>query len=95
MKTPEKCPKCAAAKHGRSAFVVDYDCGSMLDAVGGPFRSESRQCITRQRDQLAERVKRLEEAGDTLIDAIQSVQCWEGTHVGDCIDQLNKAKGQP
>ncbi len=44
---------------------------------------------------LMERVKRLEEASDTLIDAIQSVQCWNGTHVGDCIEQLESAKGQP
>lgn len=44
---------------------------------------------------LAEKVRRLEEASDTLIDAIQSVQCWNGTHVGDCIEQLESAKGQP
>lgn len=42
-----------------------------------------------------EKLKRLREAGDKLIDAIYSVQCWSGTHVGDCADEFESAKGQP
>lgn len=33
----------------------------MIDAGDGAWHDETTQCITRQRDQLAERVKRLEE----------------------------------
>jgi hypothetical protein len=32
-------------------------------------------------------VERLRVAIGNLIDAIQDVQCWQGTHVGACIDQ--------
>lgn len=44
---------------------------------------------------LVDRVKRLEAAGDKLIDAVYSVQCWSGTHVGDCADEFESVKGQP
>ncbi len=41
---------------------------------------------------LQERIKRLEEAGESVNDAIMSVQDWNGTHVGDCLDAWRKAK---
>lgn len=44
---------------------------------------------------LAQQVKRLEAAGDKLIDAIHSVQCWSGTYVGECADEFESAKGNP
>jgi len=43
------------------------------------------------RDQ-QERIKLLEGAGESVNDAIMSVQDWNGTHVGDCLDAWNKAK---
>jgi hypothetical protein len=36
-------------------------------------------------DAMAE-IGRLRAAISNLIDAIQEVQCWQGTHVGACID---------
>jgi len=38
-------------------------------------------------DQLRSEIERLRAAISSLIDAIQDVQCWQGTHVGACIDQ--------
>lgn len=51
--------------------------------------------LERSEAALLERVKRLEAAGDKLIDAVYSVQCWSGTHVGDCADEFESVKGQP
>jgi hypothetical protein len=41
---------------------------------------------------LQDRIKLLEEAAESVNDAIMSVQDWNGTHVGDCLDAWNKAK---
>ena len=41
---------------------------------------------------VSERVKRLEEAGESVDDAIMSVQDWQDTRVGDCLDAWRKAK---
>jgi len=46
----------------------------------------------RENKSLAERVKRLEDAADNMIDAVYSVQDWSGTRVGDCAEELEKAK---
>ena len=69
-------------------MVTDHspDAGKMVE---DHFRgvTEMTELEARNRE-LVERIKRLEEASDTLIDAIESVQCWSETHVGDCIEQL-------
>jgi hypothetical protein len=46
----------------------------------------------RENKSLMERVKRLEEAADNMIDAVYSVQDWSGTRIGDCAEELEKAK---
>jgi hypothetical protein len=38
------------------------------------------------------RIKRLEEAGDALHDAVWSALDWGGTHVGDCSNKWSQAK---
>ena len=48
--------------------------------------------IERELNAANERIKRLEEAGESVNDAIMSVQDWNGTHVGDCLDAWRKAK---
>lgn len=61
MNTPEKCPKChAPVQPCLNAVVIQFQCGSMVDAGDCTWHGETTQCIVRQRDQLAERVKRLE-----------------------------------
>jgi hypothetical protein len=59
---------------------------TMYDLAGEMKRIE-RELTTAQ-----DRIKRLEEAGESVNDAIMSVQDWNGTHVGDCLDAWRKAK---
>jgi hypothetical protein len=56
-----------------------------------------RECRLQQylAEQAQERVRRLEEAGDAVEDAVQSVQDWNGTYVGECLDAWTKAKATP
>ena len=92
MSAPEKCPKCGAVNlRFIDRNTSQFNCGSV--SRNGTVVVQTALCVTKERDQLAERVKRLEEAGDKLIDAIQSVQCWNGTYVGDCVDEFESAKG--
>jgi hypothetical protein len=53
-----------------------------------------RECRLQQdlAEQAQERVKRLEEAGDAVEDAVQSVQDWNGTYIGECLNEWAKAK---
>lgn len=108
MSTPEKCPKCGAALKG--GFSDVYNCDSAFEEDDdGWFLAQSYHCVAIQRDHandtasaalaenkaLSEKVKRLEQAGDKLIDAIYSAQCWNGTYVGECVDEFESAKCQP
>ena len=66
MIAPEKCPKCRDPL--KDGWDNVYQCGSAFYTKGpmaGKFE-ERQWCVRRQRDQLAERVKRLEEAGRAL-----------------------------
>ena len=87
----DRCPKCLSAVTMVTQYATYYACLSQV--LRGGIISEAPRCIGNQRDQLAERVKRLEEAGNALIDAIQSVQCWNETHVGECINQFESWRG--
>ena len=59
------CPKCGAEYNGRPATNQhDYWCGSTTWGDGDFYQSP--ECVRRERDQLLERIKRLEIAGDTL-----------------------------
>ena len=61
MNTPEKCPKCnAPVQPCLNAVVIQFQCGSMVDAGDGTWHDETTQCIVRQRDMLAARVRQLE-----------------------------------
>lgn len=68
MNAPQKCPKCGADLMGSAGGVAMYEC--LTDLIHDPHGTlraiQTATCITRQRDALAERVKRLEEAGNKL-----------------------------
>ena len=54
------CPKCGADYNGRPApNQHDYWCGSTTWGDGDFYQSP--ECVRRERDQLVERIKRLEE----------------------------------
>lgn len=69
---PEACPFCGAAKRHNAGFLW-FLCGSMT-APNKEFRryqtpaciTAERERLTRDRDELRDRVKRLEKAGDHL-----------------------------
>lgn len=55
------CPKCGACESARNGdFEIGFMCESLW--LDGAISFESYTCIRRQRDALAARVKRLEEA---------------------------------
>lgn len=53
---------------------------------------KQRDDLVKENQRLHDRIKRLEKAGESVNDAIMSVQDWSGTHVGDCLDAWHKAK---
>lgn len=77
--TPEKCPKCMSPM--KDGWDNVYACGTVY-FNDGPMagRVEERQwCVRLQRDQLTQRVKELEEAGDRMAAELNR-QCaphWE------------------
>lgn len=93
---PEKCPKCGAARHPCSnGSVVWYDCGYSIAIHLPDGDHESVQCIINQRDQLAERVNRLREAGDRMAAELNR-QCapdWEDSLAR--LWRLAKSSGRP
>lgn len=73
MSAPEKCPKCGVREVYTSHDLKSYACGTLVSASGRFFHTgtcqafvELRKPLDAERDQLAERVKRLEEAGRAL-----------------------------
>jgi len=73
MKAPDKCPKCGAPQlvKGNGRFAGKFMCGSVADSNGEVSRHwHEKECLIRQRDALAERVKQLEEALDSLVQYI-------------------------
>lgn len=60
------CPKCGADYNGRPApNQHDYWCGSTTWGDGDFYQSP--ECVRRERDQLLERIKRLENAGNEVV----------------------------
>jgi len=98
IEIPEKCPKCGAKRQPcLNAFVVQFECGSMVDAGDGEWHDETGQCLARQRDLLTKRVAKLIEAGDKLYELSTCGQ--HEFHLADEIEPRCeawlKAKGQP
>ena len=74
---PEKCPKCGDELLHSSDKHREFMCFTLV--LKGGKTIEGGDCARRQRDQLAERVKRLEEAGDRMAAELNR-QCaphWE------------------
>lgn len=72
MNTPEKCPKCGCGF--RFKQLKSYACCSQFEEDDdGWFLAQSYHCLANQRDQLAERVKRLEEAGDVMAKSYEEI----------------------
>jgi len=55
--TPDKCPRCGCVAGTNSKIGTYYVCDTMRFSDDGVV--QSKQCITNQRDQLAEEVRRL------------------------------------
>jgi hypothetical protein len=72
------CPKCGSDGNGKPAPKESrYWCSSSAWENGDFYQSP--ECVKRERDNLLERVKRLEEAGDAMhryCDAISALK-WE------------------
>lgn len=91
MTHPDKCPRCGAGVMLTGAGTT-FLCDTW--AMNSETIDQSRECTARQRDQLAERVKRLEEVGDKMSAAFDKE--WLGDADIECIqDDWDKAKGQP
>lgn len=82
------CPHCKSP--ARDDWPCEYRCGSITHSGGEFYRSN--RCFNNEIAQLKAKVKRLEEAADNMIDAVYSVQDWSGTRIGDCAEELEKAK---
>jgi hypothetical protein len=67
-----------------------YIANRALDSVKD-FAVENRQIAQALQESIT-RIKRLEEAGDALHDAVWSALDWGGTHVGDCSNKWTQAK---
>jgi len=79
--TPDKCPKCGADFLSSSFGMTTFYCGSRnsYPTQHPGWLQESAFCLRHQRDQLAEKVRRLEEAGDRMAAELNR-QCaphWE------------------
>jgi hypothetical protein len=70
----------------RTDYPVEFRCGSVTN------RHRSKTCLVLEIGLLKDRVKRLEEAGESVRVAIMSRQDWNGTTVGDCLAAWTKAK---
>ncbi len=87
------CPKCGADGNGKSApKELRFWCSSSAWENGDFYQSP--ECVKRERDNLLDRVKRLEEAGDRLADWHLSVVTTHETAKRH-VERWNKAKGQP
>ena len=84
MTTPKTCPKCGCDKFMDLSDGREFTCFTLI--LGDETLYEGNHCLRTQRDKLAERVKRLEEAGDAMAAYEQ------GTELGD---QWNQAKTKP
>lgn len=74
MNAPDKCPKCRSKKQPcLSALVIQFECGSMVDAGERTWHEETHQCVLRQRDQLSARVRELEDVLETAWSLITNV----------------------
>ena len=84
------CPKCGADGNGKPAPKESrYWCSSSGWENGDFYQSP--ECVKRERDNLLERVKRLEEAGDKLCAAFEKEWLTDGD-IEAIQDDWEKAK---
>lgn len=84
------CPKCGSDGNGKPAPKESrYWCSSSAWENGDFYQSP--ECVKRERDNLLERVERLEEAGDRLADWHLSVVTTHETAKRH-VERWNKAK---
>jgi len=84
------CPKCGADGNGKPAPKESrYWCSSSAWENGDFYQSP--ECVKRERDNLLDRVKRLESAGDLLADWHLSVVTTHETAKRH-VERWNKAK---
>ena len=82
MSLPDKCPFCGAARKAYWPGVCyDYTCGTSIHTKRDARRNQSHTCKEAERATLAarvaeleERCKRLEEAGDAIVDEYMVVE---------------------
>jgi hypothetical protein len=97
MNTPDKCPKCGSNVSFLGAGVT-YFCGTWVPFNDDSIVAQSRECAYSQRDQLLQKVQRLEKAGDAMQPSqIGACECEAGSvsYCGRCFDlerAWNKAK---
>ena len=93
MNISDKCPKCGASPAQPFGGAIAWDCGSYSPYASG-IVCQSPACLTDQRDKLAERVERLEEAGGGLLEIVEA-EAWDA-HLADEIkpraERWRKAK---
>jgi len=93
VNTPEKCPKCGAKviPCEWNLYIFQFECGSILDLDRNVWSEESEECIARQRDRLAERVKRLEESADAMAKAYEEIIF--DRHDAEILESYRKVRG--
>lgn len=69
---PKKCPKCGAATFVELHHSAEFDCCTLSLRDGSII--EGRHCLSTQRDQLAARVKELEEKLRFAESALESLE---------------------
>jgi len=89
--TPDKCPKCGADFLSSSFGMTTFYCGSRnsYPTQHPGWLQESAFCLRHQRDQLAEKVRRLEEAAGLALGRAAKGDFESADQV------LKEAKGKP
>ena len=94
MSALEKCPKCGAGSFDKWTTGHQFECNTLVLSNG--LTLDGLICMKAQRDQLAERVKRLEEVGDAMAMA-EGCRCDDGIICKCCFERANAwraVKGQ-
>jgi len=88
MNTPDKCPGCGAVNED-PRWKGYFPCGSWVDGKGAFRETTLGTCLNRQRDQLLQKVQRLESAGDYIASIAMQLGA-----TSDQLDQWDFTKDQ-